>query len=232
MMIRINLLPQDYRRKESTPIAVLLPMLLCIVLTVGAGCGWGWLHFAELERVKSQANDLEQTLQSKTRQVTYAQALRSEQDDFETRKQTIQEIASSRVLWAKKLDQFLNVATSDDDGQQYLIWLQHLEVKQPAQANAKGKAAVGETMSIKGRCFAEKNPLQHYNNFHAAVRNSEFFSDFVSLDDPAGKSLEFDDGLKQSSAWDVSLTMNMKPHEPPKGPKKSVVRVAEADKPK
>ncbi len=230
-MIRINLLPQDFRRKESTPFAVLGPMLACIVVTLGAGFAWAWLHFAELNTQLDRLSELTQVLQSKARGVAYVGALKGEQDDFALRKQTIQEIAGSRMLWTKKLDQFFNVATSDEDGQQYLIWLNTLEVKPPPGTGGSNKNPVGETVSMKGYCLAEQNPLQHYNTFHAAIRNSEFFTDFVSLDDPSGKSVEFDDGMQPSSAWDIDLSMIMKPRELPKGKKAAqppTNRIAEA----
>jgi hypothetical protein len=63
---------------------------------------------------------------------------------------------------------------------------------------------------MKGYCFAEKSPLQHYNLYHAALRHSDFFRDFERLDDPSGKVVEFDDKMKPSTAWAMDLTLNMK----------------------
>jgi hypothetical protein len=230
MMTRINLLPQDYRKKTATPLAVLLPTVASITLVLVLGFGWAWLHFAELAKVEGVRGDLEAMLQSKTPSLTYVAALKEEHADFENRKSTIKEIASSRVLWTKKLDELFDIATNDDGGSQYLIWLQSLEVKPPTMARGK-LAGMGETLTMKGHCFADKSPLQHYNVFHAAVKHSDFFKDFATLDDPAGKAVEFDDKLNPSSAWAMDLTLTMKPRElKPAG--KPGSKTAEAPKPK
>ena len=215
MMIRINLLPQDYRKKTATPLSVLLPTVGSITVVLLLGFGWTWLHFAELAKVEGDRAELESTLLSKAPMLAYAANLKSEHADFENRRSTIKEIASSRVLWTKKLDELFDIATNDDDGSQYLIWLNTLDVKPPAAGYSRGvKAAVGETVTLKGHCFAEKSPLQHYNLFHAAVRHSDFFRDFATLDDPSGKAVEFDDKMKPTSAWAMDLTLTMKAREP------------------
>jgi hypothetical protein len=232
MMTRINLLPQDYRKKTATPLAVLLPTVASITLTLVFGFGWAWLHFAELAKVEGVRGDLEATLQSKTPSLTYVAALKEEHADFENRKSTIKEIAVSRVLWTKKLDELFDIATNDDGGSQYLIWLSSLEVKPPASSGRGKTATAGETLTMKGHCFAEKSPLQHYNVFHAALKNSDFFRDFATLGDPAGKAVEFDDKLHPSSAWAMDLTLTMKPREPKPGPAKAGSKTAEAPKPK
>jgi Tfp pilus assembly protein PilN len=237
MMIRVNLLPQDYRRKTATPMAVLLPAVGSITLVLALGFGWAWLHFAELTQVENGVADLQATLQSKAPALAYVADLKEEHADFENRKATIKEIASSRILWTKKLDEFFDIATNDDNGSQYLIWLSSLDVKRPGPSagRANKTAAAGETMTIKGHCFADKNPLQHYNLFHAALKRSDFFHDFASLDDPSGKAVEFDDGMKPANAWAMDLTLTMKPRDaakPEAKPKASPAKAAEAPKSK
>jgi hypothetical protein len=232
MMTRINLLPQDYRKKAATPMAVLLPTVGAITLVLVLGFGWAWLHFAELAKVEGVRGDLEATLQSKGPSLAYVASLRDEHADFENRRSTIKEIASSRVLWTKKLDELFDIATNDDGGSQYLIWLSSLEVKPPASSGRAKTAALGETLTMKGHCFAEKSPLQHYNFFHAAVKQSDFFRDFAALDDPAGKAVEFDDKMKPSTAWAMDLTLTMKPRDPQKAAKEKAPPSTAAEAPK
>jgi hypothetical protein len=235
MMIRINLLPQDYRKKSATPLEVLLPTIGSLTIVLLLGFGWAWLRFAELAKVEGVRADLEATLASKAPAVAYVAALKEEHADFENRKSTIKEIASSRVLWTKKLDELFDIATNDDDGAQYLIWLSTLDVKPPPPASGRNKALVGESLTMKGHCFAEKSPLQHYNLFHSALKHSEFFRDFAALDDPSGKAVEFDGELKPKSAWAMDLTLTMKARDPAKADAKdqkaaSPQKAAEAPK--
>ena len=127
----------------------------------------------------------------------------------------------------------VDIATNDDDGSQYLIWLSSLDVRPAAANGSRGKVSLGETLTMKGHCFAEKSPLQHYNLFHAALRHSDFFRDFASLDDPSGKAVEFDDKMKPSTAWAMDLTLNMKGRDAKAKPADGGAhQTAEAPKPK
>lgn len=220
MLVAVNLLPPDRRPQQSTPLAVFLPVLGGVVLLALAAVFCAWLRFSELSRARNELEDVKSTLASKVGALKYVAALKDEQADFETRTKTIKEIAASRVLWTKKLDEFLDVAVDDEGGSKYLLWLDKFEVKAPSSAK---KEARGEQVTIKGRCFAEGDPLQKFNLFHAALRASPFFkSDFAEIDDPAGKAETLTDGRSPALAWAVDLTMTMRPREtdPKKAPAK------------
>jgi hypothetical protein len=99
------------------------------------------------------------------------------------------------------------------------VWLSSLEVKAPDQRGAalggKGKRPEGEQVAIEGVCFSgpsdDGDPLQRYANFHEAIKQSDFFrDDFLTIGNPAGKSLSFDDELKPTRAWTVNLPLVMK----------------------
>lgn len=212
MLVAVNLLPPDRRAKEATPLAVFLPVLAGVVVLALAGVFWSWLRFSELARAEEELGDLRSQNASKQGALKYLTALREEQADFETRTKTIKEIALSRVLWTKKLDEFLDLTVADEDGTKYLVWLDELEVK-PAPAAGK-KEARGEFFAIKGRCLADGDALQRFNVFHAALKDSPFFKpDFLEINDPAGKTVVLKDGRKPATAWTVDLAMSMRPRE-------------------
>jgi Tfp pilus assembly protein PilN len=218
MLVAVNLLPADRRAKSATPLGVFLPLLGGVVVVALGTVFWAWLRFSELSRAEDDLSDLEANVASKQPALKYLAALKDEQADFETRTKTIKEIAASRVLWTKKLDEFFDVAVDDDDGRRYLMWLEQLEVKAAAQQSGK-KEAKGDQLSVKGRCLADGDALQRFNVFHAALKESAFFKpDFEEINDPAGASEELKDGRKPSTAWSVDLAMSMKPREPDKKP--------------
>jgi Tfp pilus assembly protein PilN len=211
MLVAVNLLPPDRRPQQSTPLAVFLPLLGAVVVLTLAAVFCAWLRFSELSRAKDDLENVKSSLAAKAGALKYVAALKEEQADFETRTKTIKEIAASRVLWTKKLDEFLDVAVDDEGGSKYLLWLDKLEVKAPS---ATKKDARGEQVTIKGRCFAEGDPLQKFNVFHAALRASPFFKpDFAEIDDPAGKAETLTDGRRPALAWAVDLTMTMRARE-------------------
>lgn len=214
-MTRLNLMPVELRRKESTPLKILLPAIAMILVGVLLGFAWAWLHFGELSNTRFALAELENTVASKQPQVKYAAALKSEAADFDARTQTIREIANSRIRWTPKLDQLFDVVCGAGEPPPWLVMFENLEVKTGASSPGL-KGAAGDTMTVKGRCFDERNPLQRFNLFHDSLTHSEFFvPDFAAINNPAGHSTDSDDGLTPTHAWSVDLTMTMKPPVPP-----------------
>lgn len=226
MSTSINLLPPEYRKKEMTPVIILLPMLSAITLVVGAGFYWGWMHFGELSSLEVENQDLSDTYESKKPLLNYLDGLRAEESDYTARSETIQQIAGSRVLWTKKVDQLCNVIADDDGGRRFLVLLESLEVRPPKRARGgrgrKKTAPPGPRVTLEGLCFSDDDPLRNYNQFHERVQQSEFFrDDFVKINKPAGKSTELDDGRLPSKAWTVMMDMEMKGLDPVGKKKKS-----------
>jgi Tfp pilus assembly protein PilN len=225
MMIRINLLPSENRKKEMTPLGTLLPVLVSLTLVTGAGAFWAWLHFGELAQRRSEYSALEETANQQKPQLAYLNSLRAEEADYKERAKTIQEIALSRVPWTRKLDELCQVVTDDHGGERYLVWLSSMEVKPPdnraaATSGSKSKKQLeGEQVSIEGLCFSgindDADPLQRYNNFHEAIKQSDFYrEDFVAIGNPVGKAVTMDDELKPSRAWTVDLPLTMRARQP------------------
>jgi hypothetical protein len=208
----INLLPTEYRRKERTPFAVLLPMLVAVTLATGSLAVWGWMHFGELAEAESHRNDLQAVYDSKLPQLTYLASLETEKGEYTRRAQTIRGMAESRVLWSRKLDEFCDVVADDDDGNRYQVWITDFKVESPngvAVRRMRGPAP-GETVTLKGLCFSDEDPLQRFNVFHESLSSSKFFSsDFAKMNKPAGKVLDLADGLEPGLAWTVDLTLEM-----------------------
>jgi len=228
MMTRINLMPSDLRRAESTPLRVLLPVVAAVVVVVVVGFGWAFLRFGKLETARSELETAKSELGALDARRKYVESLRDELAEFKTREQTIRSIASSRVLWTRKLDQLFDVATADNGGQDYLLWIDTLEVKPPEASNAKKGVVPAETLRMKGWCFAEKNPLENFNTFHRKLRESPFYADFADMPNPAGKAEELDGALRPKTAWTVDLTLPMKAREEKKSNTKTGA-IAESD---
>ena len=212
----INLLPTEYRRKERTPFAVLLPMLVAVTLITGSLAVWGWMHFGELSEAESHRDDLQAVYDSKRPQLTYLASLETEKGEYTRRAQTIRGMAESRVLWSRKLDEFCDVVADDEGGSRYQVWITDFKVESPNRMVARRSRgpAPGETVSLKGFCFSGDDPLQRFNVFHESLWSSKFFSsDFEKMNKPAGKVLDLADGLEPGLAWTVDLTLEMKSDE-------------------
>ena len=213
MATRINLLPQEYRKKEMTPIVVLLPLLSAIALVVAVAFYWSWLRFGELSTAQGELEELTAIYESKKPRLNYLEALKSEEDDYKTRAQTIHTIAASRILWTRKLDELCDVVADDHDGERpYLVWLHSLEAKPQTVRGRRDKGPPpGPRVEVEGLSFSDEDPLRAFNLFHEALTGSDFFEpDFASINKPAGKSVEMDDEFTPRRGWTIKLSMDMK----------------------
>jgi len=213
MATRINLLPQEYRKKEMTPIVVLLPLLSAIALVVAVAFYWCWLHFGELSTVHGELEEKTALYASMKPRLNYLAALKSEEDDYKTRAETIHTIAASRILWTRKLDELCEVAADDHDGGRgYLVWLHTLEAKPQNARGRRGKGPPpGPRVEVEGLSFSDEDALRGYNNFQEVLKQSAFFrDDFLTINNPAGKSVEMDDEFTPQRAWTMKMSMDMK----------------------
>ena len=209
-MTRINLIPADMRRAEATPLRVLIPILVSVLLVVCATFSWAFIHFGTLSTSRADFESAKAELAAVEPGRKYVESLKDELAEFKNREKTIKSIASSRVLWTRKLDQLLDVTTDDNSGQDFLLWLDSVEVRQPQASQGPKGRSDGETVRVVGWCFAEKNPLENFNTFHRKLRQSPFYEDFADMPNPAGKTEEFDGALRPKTAWTVDLMLPMK----------------------
>ena len=172
MQISINLLPQEYRKKEMTPMALLLPALACMTVVVALGAFWAWTHFGQLAQAKVRHAQFAETWAERKPRLDYQAALTEEEREYSARSETIRSIAASRVPWTRKLDELTDVVVNDDNGERFLVWLTSLNIKEATNRGAgKSKTAVGDSVIVEGYSFSESGPLRQYIQFHEAVKD-------------------------------------------------------------
>ena len=235
MLTKINLLPQEYRRKEMTPMGIFLPLISGFAVIVALGFFWGWLHFAALTSTRSERDALQAMYASKQPTLSYLASLRREESVYQQRADTISEIAASRTLWTRKLDELCDVIADDDGGERYLIRLDEMSVKEPKRTagRSRGKKGVpeGELVLLKGYCFNDEDPLQRFNNFHEALKQSRFYlGDFLRISKPEGQVERPDEDLRPSKAWTVKREPVMRGKQPGKKHKRSRASASAAKK--
>ncbi len=180
-MIRINLLPADLRRGNRLPPRVLAAAFGAAVL-VSAAIGWfGLVYFGDLAAKESALAKVESDLAGRQAKVKYFDALQENKKDYTLRVQTIQDIAKSRRVWSKFLDDLIDVVNNNGDTDRHLAWFDGITVK--------GDPKNGAKVNLPGNVQdADKARLA---NFHEDLEASGFAADLVSKSDPTFK-LEFD----------------------------------------
>lgn len=215
-MIQINLLPSEYRKAERTPLIVFLPLIAGLICVLSAGAVAGYVRFSWLAETRAERTSLDQTFREKKPQLVYHDNLLKEESEYQKQAKTITDIAGSRILMTRRLDELCNLIAEGDAGQHggFLIWLQDLSVKPAKAKRSRGKKKgpkAGGSISFKGFALADHSPLQDMNKLHGAILKSEMYRDgYMGITDPGGSVQDFGDDLVPRKGWTVDMTLTMK----------------------
>jgi len=203
-MIRINLLPEEYRKKARTPIKLLLGVAGAVAVNGGLAAWWVYSAFGVQAQVDSELASLQLEMDGITPQVTHHGALDAESKQYKSRETTLAGITKSRVSWTKKLDEVIDVVNRGGDGQRHLIWFDDLQVAQSTDPKAKTPG----TFRANGHSGSDK--FAQVANFLEDVENSPFLSDFQPPSPPEGSQTLVDDELVPPVAWSFPLSLTLK----------------------
>jgi Tfp pilus assembly protein PilN len=209
-MIRINLLPEEMRKREKTPLSRIVVTLVGTFVIVTGASVYAYAHFGLLHEARSRLDRSRSELASLEPEAKYADDLLREKKDFDKRSEIIQSIGNSRILWSRKFDQLLDIVHNGGDAERHFVWLRTLTMK---PSTAKDTSSAGSVV-LSG--YSATSKLQKLSDFHADLKSSAFFDAFSEIDNPSGKVNEFKDNLSPSSAWDFSFNLKLKPVAPDK----------------
>lgn len=195
-MIRVNLLPPEFRAAAGTPVGRFVAIIAGVVVVVGVGCLYAYTHFVQLQKMREVKALREEEAANKDRQKERSLALQREIDEYQQRRRAIQTINRNRVLWSRKLDQFFDIVASREAP--YNAWLEELEIPTQMAANRRagqlGAPTDGGEFRFSGFLAMQtrNEALAQNSAFYKAItgdpdgtgRSSEFFADFVSISNP------------------------------------------------
>lgn len=207
-MVSINLLPEEFRRRERTPLRIFVASLAAAVVVAGFAGTLAWLHFGTLASLENTIARLEDDRVALEPLVKHHDALNGEISEHEKWRQTIREVRSSRIAWSPKLDQFMDLLTQAGDQGRYLIWFTDLTIN---QAESRG---TGGTFVAKG--VSGSDDVAKVASFLGDLRRSEFISDFSAISPPEGKVTESAGDLLPKAVWEFPLTLAIAQRDPKK----------------
>lgn len=200
-MINVNLLPQEYRRVERTPILRFVAIICGVVLSASAIGAFLYVHFVTLVEVVSDREKLDDTYRIKKGAAETSKALEKEAREYMKRRQTIEQIGKQRLVWSRKIDELADIIHNKGDTRRHQVWLSTLRTLASNKDSAGG-------LFIKGYSGGE---IHRLSDFHLDIKNSEFFEDFNLIDNPDGSVVSFNDDRVPASAWEFDLNMRLKP---------------------
>lgn len=177
-MIRINLLPMEFRRGRRVSTR-LLAVSFGAVLAVCASVGWfGLTYFGRLGQVGEAHAAIKAKLEQKAKKAAYFDKLESNQKDYQNRVNTIQTIGRSRRLWSQFMDQLVDVINNDSDVDRHIAWFDSMTVK--------GDPKKGALVTMPGN--VQGNQMAKVANLHESLQSAPFYADILSMSEPSGSA--------------------------------------------
>lgn len=200
-MIRINLLPVEYRRGNRIS-PKLLATAFGSALAVAASIGWfGIVYFGELGELERQDVAVTTELAQKKKKGEYYDKLEANRLDYSSRVQTIQDIGRSRRIWSKFVDELVDVVNNNGDAERHLAWFDSMTVRTDPRTR-------GTLITLPG--LVQGADMAKIANLHRDIEAAPFFPDVASKTPPAGK-VEFDKTRVPAESFRFQLQINLKP---------------------
>ncbi|MGH7162795.1 MAG: PilN domain-containing protein [Planctomycetota bacterium] len=208
-MIQINLLPAEYRKTESTPVARFVAIMAGAVLLTTGLVTYGFVHYSKLRAAREVREATEAEFRNKKAQADVSLSLQQEIQAFEARRKTIQDVASLRILWSRKLDELMDILHARGDKTNYFVWLNGLKVAPARDAARRGEPSSGGSASFSG--YSESIEFSKVTNLRNAIRKDPFFEDFKAITLPVFEEQRWEDGKEPSAAGKFHFDLTLKP---------------------
>lgn len=222
-MIRINLLPDEYRAAKRTSLKLMLLVTAAVAINGVLLAWYGWLAFGVAAEIDSERAVLQTEIDGLKPQVDYHKALETETKAYAGRETTLAGITKSRISWTRKLDELVTVVNNGSGGKRHFVWLDDCSVSQ----NVDGRAKTAGTFKSSGHSGSDD--FGQIANFLDDVEHSPFITDFMPPSPPEGAQTVTDKELIPPVVWNFPLALTLKSPEPaPEKPKPAAPAAAAA----
>jgi hypothetical protein len=223
-MIRVNLLPQEYRKAESTPLKQFFSVIAAAIVVTVAAVAWAWVHFGTRANTQVELETITQAVTSQQDGLKQVADLKAWVKEYKDQYERIDQVAKGRLVLSRKLDELWEAIVSPTPQDRFQVWLQGLTVS--LVPTAKSGGSVQFAGASAGPKFAR------LADFHEDLKKSDYYRDFNDITYPYGQRVELPGKNRDPrEGWTFSFAMSMKPlaeiHEarakamaPPDGEKK------------
>lgn len=216
-MIRINLLPEEYRRKAKTPLKIMAAVAGAVAVNASLLAWWCWLYFGVAAEVETERSVLQVELDGLVPLVQYHDALQSEIKFHSAREETLSQVTKERVLWTKVLDELIDIVHVGGEGVRHYIWFDDLTVKQeegrPTSGRSRAPSSYG-SLKASGHSGSDAwNQVAAFLEDFEDPRLSTFPLTFLRPSPPEGSLNDSDDGLVPAVNWSFPLSLDLRSPE-------------------
>jgi len=205
-MIKINLLPPEYRVVEKTPIGLFAVFLVLVIIACLAGVVYAYLYIdlkareGRLTKVRGERDRLR-------KEVARIDELRQKLTEYSRRQHVIMDIRSGRIYWSRKLDLLAQMTPKN-------IWFSSLKMEQKPPVESSAGRQDGGFFTIS--CNQKGRSWDEYTNYRVTIqRNRIFYSDFAYTEPPNLQRVRWNKEVvpEDSYGFKFDLTMRLRPYK-------------------
>jgi Tfp pilus assembly protein PilN len=203
-MIRVNLLPQEYRKAEATPLKQFFSVIGAAVVVALAAVVWAWVSFGTKAGTEQELESIKQTVNSQQEQLKQVKDLKAWVKEYKDQYERIDQVAKGRLVLSRKLDEIWEVVVNPNPQDRFQVWLQGFSCSLMPTKGSGGSVQFAATSA--GTKFAK------LSDFHEDLKKSEFYRDFGDITYPAGQRVELAGKNREpKEGWTFNFTLAMKP---------------------
>jgi len=207
-MITINLLPEEYRAAQRTPMRVMVATVAAVAVNCVLLAYAGWLFLATGAEVRTQLQFRQDEVASLKPAVEYFRKLETENKLFSAREQTLSSITENRIGWTEKVDQLVDVISAGGDDDNYLVWLTDLTITQSDGGSGGRNAKGAGNLTASG--YSGSPDFGLVADFFEDLKESPFIGGFYAPERPEGELREGDPDLLPSEIFSFRLDLGIK----------------------
>ncbi len=208
-MIRINLLPDEYRKRTRMPVKRLAAIAAVVAVNASLLAVLGHLHFAVANEIEGIHDGHQLEMDGLKPQVAYHDALATEIKLFSSREKTLSDITKNRVLWTRKMDQLIDVVNAGNDVDHF-VWFDDVSAQ---TQRPRGGRATKNYGSFEANGHSGSDKWDRMANFLDDVVDKDltlFNDDFDTLNRPQGRKNDSDEDLIPAVNWVFPLKLTLR----------------------
>ena len=203
-MIRVNLLPQEYRKAEATPLKQFFSVIGAAVIVTIAAVGWAWVHFGMLDGAITDRDAKKAEVDNQQAALKQVSDLEAWVGEYKGRYEKIDQVAQNRLVLSRKLDELWEVVVNPVQTNRYEVWLQNLSF------SLAPTAKTGGAVQFAGTSAGQR--WHRASDFHEDLMKSDFYKDFAELTYPHGQKVELAGKNREpKEGWTFNITTSLKP---------------------
>jgi Tfp pilus assembly protein PilN len=202
-MIRVNLLPQEYRKAEATPLKQFFSVIGAAVIVTIAAVAWLWVRFGMLDQAEKDRDNAKAAVEAQQAQLKQVADLEAWVAEYKGRYEKIDQVAQNRLVLSRKFDELWEIVVSPMQTNRYEVWLQNLSF------TLAPTAKTGGSVQFAGTSAGQR--WHRASDFHEDLMKSDYYRDFADITYPHGTKIELTGKNREpKEGWTFNFTSSFK----------------------